>query len=172
MGSELRLVYSASQIAEAVQKLAERIEKDYAGKELVLVVVLKGALFFAADLARQIRLPLTLEFVTLRSYNGTSSSGTVTVTQGLDAPLRGRDVLIVEDIVDTGLTLKFLFSSLQEQEPQSLKLCTLLDKGGRRQFPANPEYVGITCENRFLVGYGLDLDEKYRELPAIYERIT
>ncbi|MBT0654490.1 hypoxanthine phosphoribosyltransferase [Geomobilimonas luticola] len=171
MGAELRLVYSPGQIAASVGTLARRIGQDYAGEEVVLVVVLKGALFFAADLARQIGLPLSMEFVKLKSYSGTSSTGTVVITKDLDGPIAGKHVLVVEDIVDTGLTLQFLLAHLNDQGARSVKVCTLLDKSGRRQVEVAPDYVGISCENRFLVGYGLDFDERYRELPAIYELI-
>ena len=172
MDAELQLVYSSDQIAASVEKLAQRIGRDYAGEELVLVVVLKGALFFAADLARSIGLPLSMEFVKLKSYNGTSSTGTVVITKDLDEPIAGKHVLVVEDIVDTGLTLQFLLGYLSDQGARSVKICTLLDKSGRRQVEVTPDYVGISCENRFLVGYGLDFDERYRELPAIYELIS
>lgn len=171
MGTELHLVYSPDQIAASVGTLAQRIGHDYAGEEVVLVVVLKGALFFAADLARQIGLPLSMEFVKLKSYSGTSSTGTVVITKDLDGPIAGKHVLVVEDIVDTGLTLQFLLGYLNDQGARSVKICTLLDKSGRRQVEVAPDYVGISCENRFLVGYGLDFDERYRELPAIYELI-
>lgn len=171
MDAELHLVYSPSQIAASVGTLARRIGQDYAGEEVVLVVVLKGALFFAADLARQIGLPLSMEFVKLKSYSGTSSTGTVVITKDIDGPIAGKHVLVVEDIVDTGLTLQFLLDHLNDQGARSVKVCTLLDKSGRRQVEVAPDYVGISCENRFLVGYGLDFDERYRELPAIYELI-
>ncbi len=171
MSTELQLVYSSDQIAASVGKLAQRITHDYAGEELVLVIVLKGALLFAADLARQIGIPLRLEFIKLTSYKGTLSTGTVTVTKGLDGSIAGKHVLVVEDIVDTGLTLTFLLDYLNGLGVRSLKVCTLLDKSGRREVPVTPDYVGISCENRFLVGYGLDVDERYRELPAIYEYI-
>lgn len=171
MNTKLQLVYSSDQIAASVGKLAQRIGRDYDGEELVLVVVLKGALFFAADLARQIGVPLRLEFIKLSSYKGTSSTGTVTVTKELDGAIAGKHVLVVEDIVDTGLTLKFLLDYLSDLGVRSLRVCTLLDKSGRREVSVKPDYVGISCENRFLVGYGLDVDERYRELPAIYEYI-
>ena len=172
MSTELQLVYSSGQIAASVGRLAQRIGHDYAGEELVLVVVLNGAMFFAADLARQIGSPLRLEFIKLTSYKGTSSTGAVTITKGLDGAIAGKHVLVVEDIVDTGLTLKFLLDHLSDLGARSLKVCTLLDKSGRREVPVTPDYVGISCEDKFLVGYGLDLDERYRELPAIYEYIS
>ena len=166
-----RLLYSQKRIADEVQRLAGEISASYAGEDLLLVVVLKGAFFFAADLARQIRLPLAIDFIELSSYNGTESSGSVTITKDLETSVTGRHVLVVEDIIDTGLTLAFLLDRLREREPKSLRVCTLIDKQERRRVEVAADYVGIACDGGFLVGYGLDLDEKLRELPEIYEFI-
>ncbi len=164
-----RLLYSENRIAEEVERLAREIDLAYAGEELVLVVVLKGAVFFAADLARKIRVPLLLEFVKLTSYSGMNSTGTVILAKDVDGAITGKNVLIVEDIIDTGLSLSFLRESLEKKRPKSLRICTLIDKKERRQIEINADFIGIECPKGFLVGYGLDLDEKLRELPAIYE---
>lgn len=169
-GSPLRtLLYSEERIADEVGRLAREITLAYAGKELVLVVVLKGAVFFATDLARRIQVPLVLEFVKLSSYNGTTSTGSVTMNKDVEISLAGRNVLIVEDIIDTGLSLAFLREKLLARGPKSLRVCTLIDKRERRQVEIIPDFSGFQSQGGFLIGYGLDLDEKLRELPAIYE---
>lgn len=171
-GTELRLLYSRVRIAAAVRRLAREISADYAGQELLLVVVLKGAFIFAADLARQIKLPLTVDFVRLASYCGMETTGRVSMTKDLETDIAGKHVLVVEDIVDTGLSLASLLKSLRSRGPQSLKVCTLIDKRERRRIHLSADYAGITCDRGFLVGYGLDLDESRRELPAIYEVVN
>jgi hypoxanthine phosphoribosyltransferase len=168
-GAVLRLAYDEERIAAVVESLAETISADYKGEQLLLIVVLKGAVVFAADLARRLRLPVTLDFVGLSSYRGTASTGTVRVTRGIEAAVAGRHVLVIEDIVDTGLTLGFLLEELRARGPRSLKVCTLIDKRINRKTSFVPDYAGIVCEDGFLVGYGLDLNEKYRQLPALYE---
>lgn len=170
-GMDRRLLYSEKRIADEVQRLAKEISSSYAGEELLMVVVLKGAFFFAADLARQVQLPLTLDFIKLSSYSGMESTGRVTITKDLETSIAGKHVLVVEDIIDTGLTLAFLLEKLWEREPKSLKVCTLIDKQEHRRVEARADYVGIACKGGFLVGYGLDLDEKMRELSQIYEFI-
>ncbi|HEY6873989.1 MAG TPA: hypoxanthine phosphoribosyltransferase [Geobacteraceae bacterium] len=168
----LRLVYPEARITAEVQRLADEISADYAGKEILLIAVLKGAFIFAADLARRIRLPLSVDFVELSSYSGTETVGHVSLTRDVENSLEGKNVLVVEDIVDTGLSLAFLLAHLSRMGPESLKVCTLIDKRGRRRVDVTPDYAGIVCDDRFLVGYGLDLDERCRELPAIYEIAT
>ncbi len=168
-GDNLRLLYSAERISSEVERLASAISTDYEGEVLLLIVVLKGAIFFAADLARQIRCPILMDFVKLSSYKGMESTGTISITKDCEIPVAGRHVLVVEDIVDTGLTLTFLLARLRAEGPRSLKVCTLIDKKGHRKADVVPDYAGIVCEDGFLVGYGLDLDEQYRQLPAIYE---
>ncbi|WP_459815441.1 hypoxanthine phosphoribosyltransferase [Geotalea toluenoxydans] len=163
------LLYSRKQIAGEIRRLAREITIAYAGEELILVVVLKGAFFFAADLARQIQLPLILEFVKLSSYRDMNSTGDVTMTKDVETSLTGRNVLIVEDIVDTGLSLAFLRERLLARGPKSLKICALIDKKERRKIEVKTDFTGLECPGGFLVGYGLDLNEKLRELPAIYE---
>lgn len=168
----LSLLYSEERIAVEVQRLADEISADYAGEELLLIVVLKGAFIFAADLARRIRLPLAVDFVKLSSYRGTETTGEVSLTRDAETSLAGRNVLVVEDIVDTGLSLSFLLENFRRRGPKSLRVCTLIDKQGRRRAEVTSHYTGIVCADGFLVGYGLDLDERCRELPAIYEIAT
>lgn len=165
----LRVRYSKERIAAEVSRLAAEISAAYSGKELLVVVVLKGALFFAADLLRALRIPVKMDFLSLSSYDGTSSTGNVTVKQDLSTDVAGRHVLVVEDIIDTGLTLSFLLDLLQQRGAKSLGVCTLIEKNQRRQVDITPDYIGISCADGFLVGYGLDLDERMRELSAIYE---
>lgn len=169
MGEQLSMIYSAERIAAAVRRLAEDISADYHGEEVVAVVVLQGAFIFAADLIRQLQLPLRLEFIRLASYAGTESTGRIVVTKDIETEIGGKNVLVVEDIVDTGLTLAFLLDMLRGRSPKSLKVCALVDKPARRRIDVAPDYVGVVCDGGFLVGYGLDMDGRMRELPAIYE---
>lgn len=165
--SEPCVLISREEIAVAVKKLAAEISRDYLGKYPLLVGILKGSFMFLADLIRHLDFPLEIEFVHVSSYSGTQSSGEVCQMQGLLSPIQGRDVLLVEDIVDTGLTTGVILDCLRQQMPASLKLCALTDKPARRRRPVTIDYLGFTVPNKFLVGYGLDLDEKYRNLPDI-----
>lgn len=167
-GAGATVLLSADQIAERIRELGERIAADYVGKPLVLVIVLKGSFVFAADLARAIPLPLRVDFLGVRSYGaGTESSGVVQITQDLTRPIEGEDVLVVEDIVDTGLTIAHLLELLRTRMPRSLKVCSLLHKPARMRTPVPIDYLGFTIEDRFVVGYGLDWAEKWRNLPYI-----
>jgi hypoxanthine phosphoribosyltransferase len=162
------ILISKPEIDDRVQRLADEISRDYEGKELVLIGILKGAFVFMADLIRCLRIPCEVDFVRLASYGaGTVSSGNIMITKDIETPIRGRDVIIVEDIVDTGLTLSFLVDKLKEREPESLKVCVLLDKKERRKVPFEAEYVGFDIPDRFVVGYGLDFNERYRFLPDV-----
>ena len=162
------ILISKPEIDDRVQRLADEISRDYEGKELVLIGILKGAFVFMADLIRCLRIPCEVDFVRLASYGaGTVSSGNIMITKDVETPIRGRDVIIVEDIVDTGLTLSFLVDKLKEREPESLKVCVLLDKKERRKVPFEAEYVGFDIPDRFVVGYGLDFNEMYRFLPDV-----
>lgn len=159
---------SAEQIAARVQELGEQISKDYADRRLVLVSVLKGSFVFTADLARAIQGHLRVEFLGVRSYGeGTSTSGVVQITQDLSRPIEGEDILIVEDIVDTGLTIAHLLELLGTRHPASIKVCALLHKPARTKVEVPIHYLGFTIEDRFVVGYGLDWGERYRNLPYI-----
>ncbi len=169
---EKRVVFTAEEIAREVQELASRISEDYEGKELVLIGVLKGAFIFLADLVRQLTIPVQLDFIRVASYGtGTESSGKIRITTDVELDLRGRDVLIVEDIVDSGLTTAFVKQHLANKKPRSVKICALLDKRERRTVSIPLEYVGLQLEKGFVVGYGLDCNERNRQLPGIYELI-
>ncbi len=169
MGFHERLVpmVSAEQIAARVRELGAQISRDYAGRNLVLVCVLKGSFVFASDLARCIDLPLRIDFLGVRSYEGTESSGVVQITQDLSRPIEHEDVLLVEDIVDTGLTVAHLMDLLRTRGPASIKVCALLHKPSRARMAVAVDYLGFTIEDRFVVGYGLDYGERYRNLPYI-----
>jgi hypoxanthine phosphoribosyltransferase len=165
---QLKILISRDEIAKAVERLASEIESDYQGKQPLLIGVLKGAFVFMADLIRQLNLPLELEFVRLSSYGAArESSGRVTIVQELKTPIKGRDVLVIEDIVDTGITISFLLAYLSTKKPASLKLCVLTDKPSRRRVPVSIDYLGFTVPDKFVVGYGLDCDERFRHLPEI-----
>ena len=163
---------SSQQLSACVDRLAERINRDYKGKNLVLVGVLNGAFIFMADLARHLDFPVRVDFVRLASYGDkTQTCGTVRITKDVEFSLKGTHVLVVEDIVDSGVTLKWLLDHFSSMGPESVKVCALLDKHERREVEIPLEYVGITIEGGFLVGYGLDFAENHRNLPAIYEVI-
>lgn len=159
---------SAETISARIRELGAQITKDYAGKNLVLVVVLKGSFIFAADLCRTIDLPLRIDFLGVRSYGeGTESSGVVQITNDLSKPIVDEEVLLVEDIVDTGLTIAHLIDLLRTRSPRSVKVCSLLHKPARARVAVDVEYLGFTIEDKFVVGYGLDFAEKYRNVPYI-----
>jgi hypoxanthine phosphoribosyltransferase len=164
-----RKAFSAEQIDKEIGRLADEITRDYADKELLVIVVLKGAFIFAADLLRKLNVPLMVDFIELASYSGMNSSGTVTITKDLTTDIRGRHALIVEDIIDEGVSLSFLVDTIRGRSPASLKICTLIDNKRRRSVALEPEYAGFRCSCGFLVGYGLDMDQRYRELPDLHE---
>jgi hypoxanthine phosphoribosyltransferase len=166
---KLRILISRDEIAKAIDRLACEIKRDYQDKQPLLIGVLKGSFVFMADLIRQLDLPIELDFIRLSSYGaGRESSGKVRVVQGTAAPIKGRDVLVVEDIVDTGITISFLLDYLNKKQPASVKLCTLTDKPYRRRVTVPIDYRGFTVPNKFIVGYGLDCDQRFRNLPDIY----
>jgi hypoxanthine phosphoribosyltransferase len=166
---QLKILISRDEIAKAINRLACEIQRDYQGKQPLLIGVLKGSFVFMADLIRQLDLPPELDFVRLSSYGSArESSGKVRVVQGVKTSVKGRDVLVVEDIVDTGITISFLLDYLKKKKPASLKLCTLTDKPSRHRVPVSINYLGFTVPNKFIVGYGLDYDERFRNLPDIY----
>ena len=165
----MKQLYSKEYISEQVNRLGAEISHDYGNEEIVLLIVLKGASLFAADLARQITNPLSMDFIRLSSYGGqTTSSGKVTLKTDLDSEIKGKHVIIVEDIIDTGLTIKVLKQHLLQHSPASLKVCSLISKRMHRKTPTNIDYCGITMDDGFIVGYGLDYNELYRNLDAIY----
>jgi len=166
---KLNLLYSRQQIAETVDRLAAELNRDYPGKHPVLIGVLKGSFMFLADLIRLLDFTLEVDFVRLSSYGaGQKSSGKIRVVADLQRSVKDRDVLVVEDIVDTGLTTGFLLAHLRKQKPSSLKLCALTEKPSRRKTPVAIDYLGFTVPDKFIVGYGLDWDERFRNLPGIY----
>ncbi len=162
------VLISKKELAQKVEQLGDQITRYYRGKELFLVIILKGSLVFAADLMRCLDLPVTIDFMSISSYgNGSISSGDIKIVKDLAADIGGKDVLIVEDIIDSGNTLAKLQSILQKRHPNSLKICTLLDKPSRRQVDMQVDFCGFTIEDKFVVGYGLDFAEQYRHLPFI-----
>jgi hypoxanthine phosphoribosyltransferase len=164
----VRPMITAEQIAQRVRDLGAQISKDYGDRRLVLVCVLKGSFVFTADLARAVSTPLRIEFLGVRSYGeGTSSSGIVQITQDLSRSIEGEDILIVEDIVDTGLTIAHLLDLLRTRKPASVKVCALLHKPSRTRVEVPIHYLGFTIEDKFVVGYGLDWAERYRNVPFI-----
>jgi len=166
---KLHTLFRRDKIEATVKRLAAEIKEDYHGKYPLLVGVLKGSFMFMADLVRLLDFPLEVEFIRLSSYGrGRQSSGKIKVVQGLCSEVRGREVLVVEDIVDTGLTTSFLLAHLQRKKPASLKLCALIDKPSRRQVAVSIDYLGFTVPDKFLVGYGLDWDQKFRNLPDLF----
>ena len=164
----VEVLISREKVEERIKELAKEIEKDYAGKELVCVGLLKGSVMFMADLIKSIDLDLRIDFMKVSSYgSGTNSTGVVKILKDVDVDLAGKDVLIVEDIIDTGLTILNVKDFLSKKNPNSVKVCTLLDKPSRRVVEVRGEYVGFEIPDEFVVGYGLDLDEKYRNLPFV-----
>jgi hypoxanthine phosphoribosyltransferase len=161
------VVFSAAQIRARVARLARQISRDYAGKELRLVTVLKGGVFFVADLARRLQVPTTLDFLAIAGYGSDSPVGAVRLTKDLDESITGRHVLIVEDVVDTGLTLGYIHADLQRRGPASLRVCILFDRPHRRLVDLPIDYTGFELPDRFLVGYGLDWRQRYRHLPYV-----
>jgi hypoxanthine phosphoribosyltransferase len=164
-----KILFSRTVIQKRVQELASQISSDYAGRELVVIGILKGAFIFMADLVREISIPCNLDFVRVASYGASSeSSGKVVMTKDIETSIKGRDILIVEDIVDTGLTLQYLVNWLKERNPNSLKICVFLDKRKRRKVSFEADYVGFTIDDGFVVGYGLDFNEQYRFFSDVY----
>jgi hypoxanthine phosphoribosyltransferase len=168
-GDEIgEILVPADDLARRVGELAKEISRDYEGRDLILIGVLKGAVFFLSDLMRQLTIPCEVDFMAVASYgSATKSSGVVRILKDLDAVIEGRDVLIVEDIVDSGLTLQYLLRNLAGRNPRSLEVCALLIKPERRKVELNTRYVGFEIPNQFAIGYGLDYAERYRNLPYV-----
>jgi len=162
----LEILFREDQIRARVRDLARQITNDYAGRQLVLVSILRGSVFFATDLARQIDLPLSMDFLSISSY-GEDSEGVVRITKDLEENIASKDVLVIEDIVDTGFTLKYLLRTLAGRNPNSLEVCALLDRRARRIIEMDLKYIGFEIPDKFVVGYGLDYRQRYRNLPYI-----
>ncbi len=167
-GNVERILIDEETLKKRVREMGRQITEDYRGKDLVIVAILKGAVVFTSDLIKEIKLPLAIDFMAVSSYGvSTKSSGVVRILKDLEEEIEGRDVLIVEDIVDTGLTLHYLLENLWSRGPRSLKICCCLDKPTRRSAPVEVDYVGFDIPDEFVVGYGLDYAERYRNLPYI-----
>lgn len=168
MAEKVSVLISKEEVDKRIREIAAAISKDYEGKEIRLICVLKGGVFFMTELSKYIEEPCSLDFMSLSSYgDGTASTGRVKIMKDLDEPLEGLDVLVVEDIVDSGRTLSYLMDILKHRKPNSIKLCTLLDKPDRREVDVHVDYVGFQIPDAFVVGYGLDYQQKYRNLPYI-----
>lgn len=163
-----KVLLSEEELHAKVAEMGAQVTQDYEGKNLLLVTVLKGAVIFLADLMREIKQPAEIDFMVVSSYgSGVKSSGVVKIVKDLDINLEGKDILIVEDILDSGMTLDYIKNILQDRNPASIRICTLLDKPARRKVDLQADYVGFTIPDEFVIGYGLDYDEKYRNLPYI-----
>jgi hypoxanthine phosphoribosyltransferase len=168
MAERVRVMFTEEEVDKRIRELGEQISKDYAGKTVHLICVLKGGSFYMTELAKRITVPVTLDFMSASSYgSSTKSSGVVRIVKDLDEPLKDKDVLIVEDIVDSGRTLSYLMKMLGDRGPSSIKLTTLLDKPDRRVTDVKVDYTGFVIPDEFVVGYGLDYDQRYRNLPYI-----
>lgn len=168
MAETISTLIGEKEVDAKIRELAAKISEDYAGKEIHLICILKGSVFFVCELAKRLTIPVTIDFMSVSSYgSGTTSSGIVRLAKDLDEPIEGKHVLIVEDIIDTGRTLSHLLELLSTRNPASLKLCTLLDKPERRVVDIEVDYTCFRIPDKFVVGYGLDYDQKYRNLPYI-----
>ena len=168
MSEHIRVLLSEEEVDARIQAIGEQISRDYAGKQVHLICVLKGGSFFLCELAKRITVPVSLDFMAVSSYgSGTQSGGVVKIIKDLDDPVKDKDVIVVEDIVDSGRTLSYLLEMLWGRGPRSLHLCTLLDKPDRRVVDVDVDYTGFQIPDRFVVGYGLDYDQRYRNLPYI-----
>ena len=168
MAEQIKVLFTEKEVDARIRQMGEQISRDYAGKKLHLICVLKGGSFFMCELAKRITVPVTMDFMSVSSYGGdTKSSGVVKIVKDLDEPLRDKEVLVVEDIVDSGRTLSYLFELLEQRGPKSLALCALLDKPDRRIVEVKADYTGFEIADKFVVGYGLDYNQRYRNLPYI-----
>ena len=168
MAAKINVMISEEEVNKKIEELGKQISKDYAGKEVHLICILKGSVFFTCELAKRITVPVSLDFMSVSSYgDGTQSSGIVKIVKDLDESLEGKEVILIEDIIDSGRTLSYLLDVLEKRNPASLKLCTLLDKPDRRVKDVTVDYIGFQIPDEFVVGYGLDYAQKYRNLPYI-----
>ena len=168
MAETIRVMIPEEEVDAKIAELGKKISEDYAGRQVHLICILKGSVFFTCELAKRITVPVSLDFMSVSSYgDGTASSGIVKIAKDLDETLEGKDVIVIEDIIDSGRTLYYLMDVLEKRQPNSLKLCTLLDKPDRRVRDVKVDYVGFEIPDEFVVGYGLDYAQRYRNLPYI-----
>ena len=168
-GKKEKVLFSREEIQSKVEELGRELSKEYADKDLVIVSLLRGAFIFSADLVRELSVPVEIDFMTTSSYgHGTQSSGDVKIVKDIDAIVKDRDVLIVDDIIDTGYTMERVMNHLKEKEPRSIKICTMLDKPDRREVDLEPDFVGFSIPDLFIVGYGLNYENHYRNIPYIF----
>ena len=168
MAERLSVLLTEEAVDQRIKEMADQITKDYEGKEVHLICILKGSVFFMCELAKRIQVPVSMDFMSVSSYGAdTKSSGIIKIVKDLDESITGKDILVVEDIIDSGRTLSYLLNMLKERKPNSMKLCTLLDKPDRRVIDVNVDYTGFAIPDKFVVGYGLDYAQKYRNLPYI-----
>lgn len=168
MAERISVLKSEAEVDARIKELGEIISKEYEGKQIHMICVLKGGSFFMCELAKRITVPVSLDFMSVSSYGSdTKSSGVVKIVKDLDESIQGKDVLVVEDIIDSGRTLSYLMEMLRDRKPNSLRLCTLLDKPDRRVVPVDVDYTGFQIPDEYVVGYGLDYDQKYRNLPYV-----
>lgn len=168
MAEKISVMIPEDKVDQRIQEIGEQISRDYAGKQVHLICVLRGGSFFMCELAKRITVPVTLDFMSVSSYGmDTKSSGVVKIVKDLDDSIKGKNVIVIEDVVDSGRTLSYLLEMLKDRGPESLRLCTLLDKPERRVVPVHVDYTGFEIPDEFVVGYGLDYAQKYRNLPYI-----
>lgn len=168
MKESIKVLISEQEVDARIEELGKQISEDYAGKQVHLICILKGSVFFMCELAKRITVPVTMDFMSVSSYgDGTSSSGIVKIVKDLDESLEGKEVIVIEDIIDSGRTLSYLLDVLEKRKPNSMKLCTLLNKPERRVRDVKVDYIGFDIPDEFVVGYGLDYAQKYRNLPYI-----
>lgn len=168
MSEKISVMISQEEVENRIQEMADQISREYAGKEITLICILKGSVFFTCELAKRITVPVKLDFMQASSYgDGTKTTGVIEIKKELDESIEGKNVIVIEDIIDSGRTLSFLLKVLSARNPQSLKLCTLLDKPDRREIKVDVDYTGFKIPDAFVVGYGLDYAQKYRNLPYI-----
>lgn len=168
MSEKVRVMLTEAEVDKRIKELGEQVSRDYEGKSVHLICILKGGVFFMCELAKRITVPVSMDFMAVSSYGGgTESSGIIKIIKDLDDAIEGKDVIIVEDIIDSGRTLSHLMELLEKRRPNSIRLCTLLDKPDRRVVDVKVDYIGYSIPDEFVVGYGLDYDQKYRNLPYI-----
>ncbi len=168
MNDKISVLIAEEDVDKKIREIAEKISKDYEGKTVTLICILKGSVFFTCELAKRITIPVKLDFMSVSSYGaGTESTGRVKIIKDLDDSVEEKDIIVIEDIIDSGRTLHYLMTLLSSRKPNSIKLCTLLDKPDRRVVPVDVDYTGFNIPDKFVVGYGLDYDQNYRNLPYI-----